>query len=514
MRVEVSAPVRREATPSAPSGAIVFHPRYERFLRRLGLDSADAVLALRGEIICGHPDRHVARVELGSRVVFLKREHVVGLRTRIRNRFAGFGPVSRSEREARTLQQLEAAGLPGPQWLAYGEDGYGRAFLLVDELAGMSDLRTLLSDNSLSSADRRELAGRLGVAIAELHSAGFGTPELAAKHVFVSPATYAATLIDWQSSMRRPPTEAECVRQLATLHASLPDDLATPRERLRFARTYLRLTNPTGRFSQSVRAILAESVHRSRRSSARDQRHAHPAPRLVWLAEEAVCVVPELVADWPTPAVCEPFYPTRPTIDEPSSQEWVTFPSGRRGLVVRFTNVDPLGRFVSAIRERPWRSPATVASRILIQLQRAGIPAPQLLAFGQRFTSSISAQSFVLYEALQKAVPVALRLSQTSTRGDVLRECVVLLRRLHDAGCRPSAAPAFVVAKGTVGVDSPFAVRLAKRLTDSDRQADLTRLLRSVLHDLPRTERGRLIHAYLGDAAGRFTWKRWLARLA
>jgi hypothetical protein len=37
---------------------------------------------------------------------------------RLKNYRAGFGWVSRCEREAMTLQALESCGLPGPQWLA------------------------------------------------------------------------------------------------------------------------------------------------------------------------------------------------------------------------------------------------------------------------------------------------------------------------------------------------------------------------------------------------------------
>jgi hypothetical protein len=387
----------------------------------------------------------------------------------------------------------------------------------VDELAGMEDLTKLLADNTLSPAERRELAGRLGHALAELHAAGFGTPELAAKHLFVNPTTLAATLIDWQSSERRPPTTAECVHQLAGLDASLVEKSATPSERIRLARTYWQITRPTSfpRFADFVRAVVAESTRRGRRSSARDQRRLNPAPRLVWLAEEAVCVIPELVEEWPMPAVCEPFYDTQAAIDEPSPQEWVTFPSGRRGLVVRFTTADPIGRFVAAARERPWRSPATVAARILIQLQRSGIPAPRLLAFGQRFTSSTSAQSFVLFEP-PKTVPMVPQLSQRSARWALLRECGSLLGRLHDAGCRLASGhgAAFVVANGTVGIDSPFVVRLAKRLSESARRADLRSLFRTELGELSRTDRARVIRAYLGATADRRARKSLLARLA
>ena len=37
-------------------------------------------LDLPGEIVSGHPDRHVARVEVDGRVCYLKRQHRVGWR--------------------------------------------------------------------------------------------------------------------------------------------------------------------------------------------------------------------------------------------------------------------------------------------------------------------------------------------------------------------------------------------------------------------------------------------------
>ena len=127
--------------PGGGRGFIAHHPRYKAWLLRAGIDTPYAALNLTGEVVCGHPARHVARVELaGRRVAYLKREHVVGWPTRLKNFRAGFGWVSRSEREAETLRRLEAAGLPGPQWLAYGEDARGRAFLLVDEVADAADL--------------------------------------------------------------------------------------------------------------------------------------------------------------------------------------------------------------------------------------------------------------------------------------------------------------------------------------------------------------------------------------
>ncbi len=498
----------RRLLPSVPRSAfrasrsgIAFHPRYERFLKRCGIASATAALDLRGEIVCGHPDRHVARVELGAgpsrRVVYLKREHVVGLRTRFRNWRAGFGWVSRSEREAITLRRLEAAGLPGPQWLAYGTDGAGRAFLIVDELAGMSDLRAVLADSGLSLTDRRQLADRAGQEVADLHAAGFGTPELAAKHLFASPAAGTVSLVDWQSAGGPGPVaDADRVRQLAQLDASLAADLATPRERLRFVRAYLRQR----RFAAFVRAIHAQSARLRGRSSSRDQR-LPPAPRLVWLAGEQVCVVPELADHWPVPAVCPPFY-----LDSPTAEEWVTFPDGRRTLLTRFSTFDPAGRLVAAFRERPWRSPAATAARVLFHLYRHGVPAPRLLAFGQRVRSAARADSFLLCEPVPAAVPVAVRLAQLPTdrraRWDLLRNCGDTLRRLHEAGCRTarSREPDLVAsANGTVAVESPSAIRLVKRMAARGRAADLRRLLRVELPGLGRTDRDRVVRGYLGE---------------
>ena len=78
----------------------------------------------------------------------------------------------------------------------------GRAFLLVEEVAGASDLRRVLRDNALSLAERRRLAEAIGEAVAAVHAAGFSTPDLTAKHVLVHPASLAVTFLDWQSGAR------------------------------------------------------------------------------------------------------------------------------------------------------------------------------------------------------------------------------------------------------------------------------------------------------------------------
>src|SRR5579872_2200075 len=147
-------------------------PRHRSFLRRLKLTEAEDFLALPAVIVSGHPDRHVARLTLGvgaeARTVYLKREHRVPWSVRLAGALAGFGLVSRSLREARTLQALQREGIDCPEWLAAGEDGRGRAFLLLAEVPGGEDLGAFLR-RECDPEVRRRVARGLGAAVARLH---------------------------------------------------------------------------------------------------------------------------------------------------------------------------------------------------------------------------------------------------------------------------------------------------------------------------------------------------------
>jgi tRNA A-37 threonylcarbamoyl transferase component Bud32 len=396
---------------------------------------------------------------------YLKRQHRVGWRERVRQWLTGFGWVSRCEREAAVIRDLEAAGFPVPGWVAYGEDGC-RAFLLLNELSDAIELRHFLDDSGVSLEDRCRLAERLGQAVAELHAAGFTTPDLTAKHVFVDPHSLAITLIDWQNARCG---TADRVGSLAALHASLADHLATARDRLRFLWAYRRVTKQSARtaprFSVFVRDIIRETARLASRRSIRDQRQ--PAvtgvdQRLVWLAGEAVCAVPDVAAVWPTPAITAPFS------GAPDGTFTIKLSDGRPAVLVRGRSFTPLGRCVASVRGRSWRSPGATLGRVLFHLQRYGVPAPRLFAFGQRETGRASAEWFALYE------PPAGR---TVGHQD-LEPCLALLGELHDAGCRPDLrlGMPFRIADGRAVVGDPRSIRIVRRLTDRDRRADVRRL--------------------------------------
>ncbi|MFO0797194.1 MAG: lipopolysaccharide kinase InaA family protein [Gemmataceae bacterium] len=412
--------------PTRAAGWVEVHPD---FTDRLADATAAELLELPGEVVSGHPDRHVVRVELPGweRPLYLKRQHRVTWKERFRQWRAGFGWRSRCGREAELLKQLAAAGLPAPHWVALGEDGTGRAFLLVEELSDAVELRKAVHPDP----------DVLGRAVAGLHDAGFDTPDLTAKHVFVGDEV---TLIDWQSARRlgHVPTVAR-LRALAALHASLADHLATPRERLQFLRAYRRSTG----LPLAARSVERLAGAARKRRSVRDQRQpvvTAADQRLVWLAGEAVCAVPAVAATWPRPAIRAPYY------GEPAGARRVVLPDGRSAELVTGTSFAPVARLRAWLRGRPWRSPGATLGRVLFHLERYGLPAPRLLAFGQRMISPASADWFALY-APPAGVPLADWLAANPTlerRELVTRQCDRLTAQLRDASCEP-AGPVFWV---------------------------------------------------------------------
>jgi tRNA A-37 threonylcarbamoyl transferase component Bud32 len=457
--------------PGSDGGALTVNATFAEPFARAGLSSASALLDLPGEVVSGHPDRHVMRVTVpgAPNAFYLKRQHVVGWREKWRNRRGGFGWVSRCEREAELLRQLESACLPAPRWSAFGKHG-SRAFLLVEEVPGAVDLRRILSEGVLSPVERRALAARIGAALARIHATGFTTPDLTAKHVLVHPETLTVTFLDWPSSSRRAVNETARIDALGALHASLAPGLASRAERMRALRTYA----PT---TPAVKVLQTAARHANRRS-VRDQLQLNEgnAQRLVWLAGEAVCAVPEIAAQWPRLAIAPPFYGFGP---DGASQ--VRF-AGRDAILVRGRCSAPLGRFRARLRSMPWRSPGVTIGRVLFHLERYGVPAPRLFAFGQRLTGITTAEWFALYET-PSGVPLRTwrRTAPLSARREVLETITGCLAKLHAAGCvLIDPRSAFALDGGTVSIADPRTVRIVRSVSASARRRDLrgaTRLL-------------------------------------
>jgi hypothetical protein len=338
----------------------------------------------------------------------------------------------------------------------------------VEEVPGAVDLRSALSDTRLTLSDRRRLAANSGAAVGAIHAAGVTTPDLSAKHLFVNPETLAVTLIDWQSARLGPVPEASRAEALGLLHASLAAGLASRADRLRLVRAY---AHPT----LVVTDVLRRAARHAKRRSVRDQLQSGAGmQRLVWVAGEAVCAIPEVAAVWPRPALAELFYRSGP-----GGSERIAF-AGRDAVLVRGRTRALIGRFRSWLRARPWRSPGARIGRTLFHLARYGVPAPQLLAFGQRCTTATTAEWFALYEA-PTGVPLSAwcRTASGVDRRALFGSVTACLHALHGAGCiLADAGKALAVDGERVVIADPAAVRIVRQVSVAERQRAVRRVAR------------------------------------
>jgi heptose I phosphotransferase len=496
------------------------NPRYAPRLRALGLTQPHHFLSLQAAIVGGHPDRHVARLMLGSSPdgfrVFLKRERCVRWSVRLESFLAGFGWVSRSVREGRILAAVDRAGVGCPEWLAVGEDEAGNAFLLLREVPHAVELRTYLGRLHDLPA-RRRFACRFGTALARIHGAGFSHPDLYTKHVLVSELDGRLYFLDWQRA-RSAFTVGWRTRasDLASLDATLRDEIVSPRERLMFLSAYLReqkghFRNPfgvtlAGRHDPPSPAVFVRWI-KARAWRLLDRRHVvekrcTPAAGLEqeWICVDgqALCVTPRLrrlTADRPDDWLA---MECQPQGDGPDPQRrWLSLPGAAPALLVRRAACRPLAALWARWRRRPLESPEHRQAALLLRLERHGIVAPRVLAMGQRAKGLCRLDSFLLSEPAADSVRLdswltrtqhSRRESSTVKRRLMLRRAGALLRRLHEAGCYLKADVAgcvFAVQQDDagglrLGLDNADGLRPARRARPDLAAHDLSHLKRAL----------------------------------
>ena len=498
--------------------------RYERLVEQQGLTTAGYFLDIPSVIFCGHPDRNVARVQLGSGstalVALLKREHRVAWKDRLGNAIGGFGLVSKSRREAIFLRTVQQAGVCCPDWIAVGEDDRGRAFLLLRELTGTVDLRLFLHEHRKAAAsERRRFARGLGQALAGLHNAGFDHPDLYSKHILVNIADGGIHFVDWQRSrQRRHVTWRRRCRDLAALEATLAGDVATVRERIACLRAYLRQFRPGGstrRLSLRSRALAirrrADRLLRQRRIRELAQVPAEKhAQRLIWQDGEALCLTLDFhadlagrIPDWLRLGNA----PARPRSWE--THTWVDVPEARRALLVYRRQRRLLSALWAWLRRRSVSSPEVRRAGLLFRLQRYGMHVPRLLAFGQRYVTRFQVDSFLLLEPPPGAVALCDWLAEHSTdlgqRRQIIREAGAQLRRLHSLDCYLGGQPSFAVVQpdqhGAANIVLASSTGLSSRRRSSNWEVwkDLSAFHSELLSTgIGRTDRMRFLLSYLG----------------
>jgi len=420
---------------AAPAGrTMLVNPAQADVLRAAGVHTAEDVLALPEEIVSGHPDRQVGRVRLGGVVAYLKKEHRVPWRERLRNLWAGFGPASKSWREAATLRQVGEA-FPGlPSWIAAGETRDGRAFLLLRELTGTYPLSEALERWRDVPRVRRKLADELGRALASLHESGFVHGDLFAPHVLVDPATLQVFFLDWQRAGR---SARGCWRDLATLDLTLATELAGPRVRLACLMTYLRHREGRGSLREALREVRQAAAPLAGRRHVRAKSlrcETADRLRLVCLQGDALRVTPAFLHLWPRDL---PGFLNRDA-DEDCEVE---LPDGGRGRLVRRRHELPWFRRRGAAR-RTWTSPQRLQMNLLFRLHHFGVAVPEVLAAGEKPLPDGQVEAFLLTRLLPHTVRLGSWLPgcpDPDSRRHVLHSAGVLIARLHAAGCSCSA---------------------------------------------------------------------------
>jgi tRNA A-37 threonylcarbamoyl transferase component Bud32 len=515
---------------------IEINPDYRTVLERHGLVSAAAILALPGVIVCGHPDRHVVRVQIGAIPAILKREHRTRWKDRLHNAWAGFGLISKSYREWKTLLALEPAAVGCPERIAVGEDDEGRAFLLLRTASNAVDLRVYLhSRQAMPPRARRRFALRLGAALARMHNAGFDHPDLYSKHVLVNLADQSFCFLDWQRSRSAHPVSwQERWRDLAALDATLGDQLITVSERLACLRAYLRESRRSAAMPEAKVLRCAFEIHRREQQLLKQRRVREDrqpplttgAQSLVWRDGEALCVTPALEAclagqtpDW----LLLGKLPAQPAAL--LLRDTICLPSGQEAILVRRRATSYLRGFWNWLRRRPGRSPELRQSSLLFRLQRAGVAVPRLLAFGQRQVVPWRVESFLLTDKPAHTVSLLGWLADQSRfvasaheqalRWVVIRQAGQMLRRMHDANCylaagwvgtlTPATGDSLILLQFTPGRQPRVLLSDVERLR-SQRHAGgkvVLRELAALQHDLTplamgRTDSLRFLLSYLG----------------
>jgi tRNA A-37 threonylcarbamoyl transferase component Bud32 len=428
---------------------LVINSRYAERFRRSSLTDPVAILQIPALIVSGHPDRNVASVSLKFENeeihAFLKREHIVRLKERLLNAFAGFGFVSKSHREAVILRRAQEAGIGCPEWIAYGQTPDGQAFLLIAALEPCIDLRTWMTELSDSPRRTRELARLLGRKLAHLHDAGFVHPDLYVKHVLVHADSKELFFLDWQRSQHYPAVSwNRRFHDLAALHATLSENVTSPKVRLACLSAYTReIKNKKGPSSPSLR-LVGESIqkmacqllkHRHIRQ-ARLTALAQVSQNVVWLKGEALCVTPDFLDR--AKAGLDPLK-SLSTLSCPSSRverKEIVFSEGQSAILTLRKERRLTALLRSKLLAKKWAAPEVRQAGLLFRLQRLGIATPKLLGFGQAHRRLGVVDSFILTShsldncALSSFKPRTLREYRS-----LIRETGVLLKRVHEAGC-------------------------------------------------------------------------------
>jgi heptose I phosphotransferase len=393
----------------------------------------------------------------------LKWERAVGLYDRAVGCLRTLARRGRVRREFAILRRLHSAGIACPRPLVCLERGLwpGEAFLLLEEIAGAMPLQAFLAQGHISevSQERSRFFSKIGQSIAELHRLGVIHGALYAIHVVVCGGPGTSRFGFRNLSQSRPVHAATLRRRsgdLAALLATLPDRLAGEADRQCLVDAYIAESQLESQAADLLRALRRDTnrllgrryIWELRESDTPEHqcgRHASAAQQTrLWIDPDYRSQLERAgLATFDGMMNTESGTCLRVLKERENWRLDLGQGSARRGAYLKRHR---LRTWSSRLRARLGAGPGVTAGRAearsIAELNRAGIAAMRLIAFGERLSTDGREESFVVTEELagymqldhfvkQRFEPKTIR-----SAGRMVRDLRALINEVADLAAR------------------------------------------------------------------------------
>jgi heptose I phosphotransferase len=342
--------------------------------------------------------------------------------------FLSYGrSVTELRRDFEMTRRLKAAGLLVGQPLVYIEElgaPSGGCFMFESIPEAISIHQALSAQQQSVDAPRRqELLHALGRHVAELHSKGFVHGQLFAIHLLARDASDRWEIgTQAHGAMRQPATLGLRHRaaDLASIFATLPERFATRDDRQRIVDSYIaegRIASVAAELSEQidlrVKSLLSHreiwEIRESESAEQLNRRRIDGAMRShIWIDPEYRTHLESAgIASVPDMMNSQAGKQLRVLKNRENRRLEFAHPRGPRGAYLKKHHHRTLSTWLRAKLHRgPGNTEGRVEARNIAELNRAGIAAMRLVAFGESLAANGRLHSFVLTEELAGFAPL------------------------------------------------------------------------------------------------------------
>lgn len=263
---------------------------YVDALVEAGLDSMDAVFAFEGGEDLGKANlgKHRRRIrfelEATGKRYYLKRYEGTPLGVQVRNWIDHWRRASMSSFDMGPGEELAALGIRTPKVVAYGDEWEGvfegRSFLITEEISDAKSLEESLPSYFYDSSPvenvdkKRAFIERLADFAKYFHQTGYRHRDFYLCHIFMT-ADEEFYLIDLHRTFKPVLFDGRFrVKDIAQLYYSVPGDIISRADRLRFYRRYV----GRDRLTVADKIFIRQLKSRAWRMADHDIKHGREVP--------------------------------------------------------------------------------------------------------------------------------------------------------------------------------------------------------------------------------------------